>query len=76
VALPQCSMVTNRPTEQWVFDSMYKIENSYSLGPILPFINMDVSNTKICPDIFVFVKGNMSQRSTILCTLLIMMMIS
>jgi hypothetical protein len=34
----------------------------YSLRPILPFANMDVSSTKTCLDISVFAKGNMGRR--------------
>jgi hypothetical protein len=33
----------------------------YSLSPILSFINTDISSTKICLNIFVFVKGNIDQ---------------
>jgi hypothetical protein len=35
---------------------------SYSLRPILPFANMDVSITKMCLDTSIFVKGNMDRR--------------
>jgi hypothetical protein len=40
------------------------MQDFYSLQPILPFVNTDLSSTKMCLDTSIFMKGNMGRRST------------
>jgi hypothetical protein len=39
----------------------------YSLRPILPFANTDVSSTKMCLDTSVFAEGNMGWKEYHIC---------
>jgi hypothetical protein len=41
---------------------MIELDSYYSLQPILLFVNMGISITKICLDTFVLAKSNMDRR--------------
>jgi hypothetical protein len=51
-------------TVEWLC-SDWEVNDNYSLRPILLFVNMNVSTTKMCLDTSVLAKSNMGRREYI-----------